>query len=189
MTFDEVYQLVERSSHETAFNRGECEKLWEIAKSLPEDALAVEVGLQFGRSATVIGQAAKENGFRFIGIDNWSEEYSVPAKENIQNVLLGELGLPLEVIVMDSKDAWQELPIARQIDLLHIDGDHSYEGVLSDCLVYLPLVKVGGYACFDDYGHDSLPGVFQAVTEYMSNHGGFEYVGRYGNKLGVFKKI
>ena len=37
------------------------------------------------------------------------------------------------------------------IDLLFIDGDHSYNGVKSDFINYFPLVNSGGFIIFDDY--------------------------------------
>jgi predicted O-methyltransferase YrrM len=37
------------------------------------------------------------------------------------------------------------------IDLLFIDGDHSYKGVTNDFNLYFPLVNSGGYIIFDDY--------------------------------------
>ena len=37
------------------------------------------------------------------------------------------------------------------IDLLFIDGDHTYNGVLGDFELYFPLVNKGGYIIFDDY--------------------------------------
>lgn len=37
-----------------------------------------------------------------------------------------------------------------QIDLLHIDGDHSYEGVSSDFNLYYPKLKSNGYALLHD---------------------------------------
>ena len=36
------------------------------------------------------------------------------------------------------------------IDVLFIDGDHSYEGVKKDFELYEPLVKKGGLICFHD---------------------------------------
>lgn len=39
------------------------------------------------------------------------------------------------------------------IDLLFIDGDHSYEGVSRDIAAWLPYVKPGGVAIF----HDAAP--------------------------------
>jgi len=37
------------------------------------------------------------------------------------------------------------------IDLLFIDGDHSYKGITNDFNLYFPLVNSGGYIIFDDY--------------------------------------
>lgn len=37
------------------------------------------------------------------------------------------------------------------IDLLFIDGDHSYSGITKDFNNYFPLVNKGGYIIFDDY--------------------------------------
>jgi len=37
-----------------------------------------------------------------------------------------------------------------RLDVLFIDGDHSYEGVLADWLLYSPLVKTGGIVAFHD---------------------------------------
>jgi cephalosporin hydroxylase len=39
----------------------------------------------------------------------------------------------------------------KEFDFLFIDGDHSTNGVLLDFKNYSPLVKKGGYICFDDY--------------------------------------
>ena len=37
------------------------------------------------------------------------------------------------------------------IDLLFIDGDHSYKGITTDFNLYFPLVNPNGYIVFDDY--------------------------------------
>ena len=37
------------------------------------------------------------------------------------------------------------------LDILFIDGDHSFDGVISDFNIYSKLVKEGGYIVFDDY--------------------------------------
>ncbi|MHA2127864.1 MAG: O-methyltransferase [Promethearchaeota archaeon] len=42
----------------------------------------------------------------------------------------------------------------RKLDVLFIDGDHSYEGVKKDFEMYKSLVKPGGLICF----HDIVPG-------------------------------
>jgi predicted O-methyltransferase YrrM len=47
----------------------------------------------------------------------------------------------------------------RWIDLLYIDGDHSYEGVLTDLEMYSALVRNGGAVMMDDIDNTtSAPG-------------------------------
>jgi predicted O-methyltransferase YrrM len=47
----------------------------------------------------------------------------------------------------------KELLRENELDLLFIDGDHSYEGVKQDFLSYSPLVRKGGWIAF----HDIIP--------------------------------
>jgi predicted O-methyltransferase YrrM len=49
--------------------------------------------------------------------------------------------------------------VHQSIDLLFIDGDHSYEGVRLDYELYSPLVRTGGAIAF----HDIVPGTEQNV--------------------------
>lgn len=187
-TLDEIYQIVEESSHETAFNRGECEAMYDLAIKLNKDDCIVELGVQFGRSTTVLAEVQKEIGYHFMAIDNWQEEYSNSAKPHVFEQATKH-DWRVDFVVGDSKEEGNKYK-GPNISLIHVDADHSYEAVLADCQAWLSKVKVGGHVLFDDYGHDSLPGVFQAVSEYMeANKEDWEFVGRYGNKLGIFKRI
>jgi cephalosporin hydroxylase len=51
-------------------------------------------------------------------------------------------------------EAVREATNGQEIDVLFIDGDHSYEGVKKDFEMYSPLVKKGGIIAF----HDISPG-------------------------------
>jgi cephalosporin hydroxylase len=55
------------------------------------------------------------------------------------------------------------------INILFIDGDHSYQGVINDFNLYEPLVVKGGYIIFDDY-NDPIhsPEVKYAVDNIIS---------------------
>lgn len=46
----------------------------------------------------------------------------------------------------------------RSLDLLFIDGDHTYEGVSQDYHMYSPLVRVGGIIAFHDIVKTPWPG-------------------------------
>jgi predicted O-methyltransferase YrrM len=191
LDFEEIYQTrVERCSHETAFNKEESKALFDLAMTLPENSTMLEIGIEFGRSTTLLGHVAKENNLIFVAIDSWIGEYGEAAKTHVEQVLLGEWQLPIEILHTTSLLGAYDRQ-GDHFDLVHIDGDHSYESVLIDCTLWLPYIFIGGYACFDDYGHESLPDVYRAVQYWMTNvePGCWELVGRYGNKLGVFRRI
>jgi cephalosporin hydroxylase len=57
-----------------------------------------------------------------------------------------------------------------KVDILFIDGDHSYNGVLNDFKNYSDMVKNGGYIVFDDYMDNIYsPEVNGAVDYIISN--------------------
>lgn len=66
----------------------------------------------------------------------------------------------------------------KKIDILFIDGDHSYNGVLSDFNIYSKYLNNGGYIVFDDY-NDKLnsPEVKIAVDDIVKNLNDYELIG------------
>jgi len=58
--------------------------------------------------------------------------------------------------------------IIDNINILFIDGDHSYQGVINDFSLYHDLVKPGGYIVFDDYNDSQYsPEVNLAVNDIV----------------------
>ena len=51
-------------------------------------------------------------------------------------------------------DAVERLLPSGKLDFLFVDGDHSYEGVRRDFMLYAPIVRPGGLVAF----HDIVPG-------------------------------
>lgn len=71
------------------------------------------------------------------------------------------------------------------MDSVFIDGDHTYEGCLSDIKLWGPIVKNGGIIVFDDYGH-YYPGVIKAVDQFCKlNKLSLEIVNKMGNVMVV----
>lgn len=65
----------------------------------------------------------------------------------------------------------------NEFDFLFIDGDHSRLGVLLDFNNYSPLVKKGGYICFDDYMDNTYsPQVKPTVDEIVGKLNTSEYI-------------
>ncbi len=70
----------------------------------------------------------------------------------------------------DARPDWGDTPI----DVLWIDGDHSYEGAKTDFEDWAPLVKPGGIVAGHDAYRERFPGVLKAWNETIEASGNFE---------------
>ena len=79
------------------------------------------------------------------------------------------------------------LGYTNKIDILFLDGDHSFNAVMADFVMYSDLVNVGGYIIFDDY-NDSVysPEVKQAVDALLPSLVDYEIIGTFKNELGAY---
>ncbi len=129
--------------------------------------VVVEIGSARGRSSCFIGMALKANGQgKLYAIDPhtrtaWNDVDSVDTYGILVNNVR-KLGIENYVeVVRDLSDrvadGWN-----RQIDILFIDGDHSYEGVKRDWSLFSPFVQPFGVVIF----HDTLWSI-RPVAEYQ----------------------
>jgi predicted O-methyltransferase YrrM len=80
----------------------------------------------------------------------------------------------------------QRLLANRAIDLLFIDGDHTYDGVKKDWEMYSPLVRLGGLIVFHDIAgdyDDSRVKLFWDSVKPAHPHR--EYISNPGGKFGI----
>lgn len=91
-----------------------------------------------------------------------SAEIALTAKRNSHRVL-EPYDSKVIWIYKPSVEAALYIPTAT-LDFVYIDGDHTYEGVLSDLKSYYPKVVKGGLVSGHDY---ASPGVSKAVGEFM----------------------
>jgi hypothetical protein len=54
------------------------------------------------------------------------------------------------------------------IDLVYIDGNHSYNWVLADLFLWYPRIKPGGWLAGHDYLNSDFLGVEQAVSQFCA---------------------
>lgn len=66
-----------------------------------------------------------------------------------------------------SVDAVHDIP--DTVDIVYIDGNHSYKNVKEDIELYFPKVRKGGLLIGDDY-QKSYPGVIRAVNETFGDN-------------------
>jgi predicted O-methyltransferase YrrM len=151
--------------------------LLDLIKELGDNSnkTMIEIGSFVGESTILFAQSFKE----VIAIDPFLEGYDDedPTSklfdfDNVYQTYLDRITVysNIQTIVDTSDNAVKEL-VGKQFDFVYIDGLHTYEGVKTDIVNYLPLVKTGGVIGGHDYT-DKIPhlvGVYNAVNEIFGH--------------------
>lgn len=137
----------------------EADWLYNTAKSLPDTATILNIGVEYGKSLACLRSGNPTS--RIVGLDI-----------DTSKALLDGYGCDL--VAVNSTvyfTVWKE-----PLDLVFVDGDHGKAGVLLDAR-FAKWVKVGGYIAFQDcwdwldYSkiHELCPGVNAAVVEWFES--------------------
>ena len=147
----------------------------------------VEIGVWGGKSLLPMGYALKVFGKgKIYGIDPWDNEASLEGVMHESNIAYWshidhngvlkrlmeviqqyELEDNIELIRCSSADA----PPIQDIEILHIDGNHSEVTSYIDVTKWVPLVRKGGWIIFDDMNwfENGVTTTGRAV-EYLNTH-------------------
>lgn len=158
MTQDTDYEALDLKANLGAFSTFDMEILVPEVEKLDPGQVYLEVGVDKGKSLSIARMVAKE-GVEIIGVD-LRDDPKVPDTFFFQ---------------MDSQNEWTPKTVSRKIDVIFIDGDHTYEGCKADIDTWYPFMTKTGVMLFHDCDASS-PGVVQAVHEFAKE-----------NKLEVFE--
>lgn len=128
--------------------------------------LVVEIGLGPGDSTSIFLLAMKATGGKLISIDI---EPKPIAERKIDYLGLRE---HWEFICKPSEEAAREWPSNRLIDLLLIDGLHTYNQIQLEYRLFRPLMHRGGYMLFHD--SETIRGVRKFTNQIRRRHGGVQ---------------
>lgn len=152
---------------------------------LPPNPVYLEIGCYAGGSACLMLQ---KPGIKVISVD-----IGYPIEEEVVRKNVDKLNLLKNPFYYIKADSHQESTvkfvnlITDKVDLLFIDGDHSYQGVKQDFKIWNKIVNPGGIIVFDDY-NDAVhsPEVKIAVDEIVSGVSDeFEIIGTFKNTCGA----
>ncbi len=169
--YEEVKKLVDRV--DGWIGKREAKYLYLLAKEGAKKGTIVEIGSWKGKTTTLLAKASQAvQGNKVYAIDphkggpdqekSGYKEMNTEAefRKNIREAGLDDIVIPM---VMTSEKAAKEWN--KPIGLLWIDGDHSYEAVTKDFLLWLPhLSQTGIIALHDTY---SWEGPRRVVEEYL----------------------
>lgn len=136
----------------------------------------VEIGVYKGSSLFSFAEVLEKIGGKITGIDPWSFEMSKndiePRSKDYEEYFYNQLLKGQETFetiynsvcnIVENNDLSKTITLIRKpseevfidfenesIDIIHIDGNHNELNASRDILLYLPLVKKGGYIMMDD---------------------------------------
>jgi cephalosporin hydroxylase len=152
----------------------------------------VELGVKQGESYFSFCQSAAENkiNVRCYGVDSWLGDIQTgeldPEIQREVEAYNGRYSSFSELKPTLFAEALKDFPDAT-IDLLHIDGTHTYGDVKTDFESWLPKLSPGGIILFHDVMlRDHGFGVWKLWEEITRGHDSFLF--EFGCGLGVWKK-
>ncbi len=163
-----------------------------VAAQKPE--LLVELGTQGGLSYFAFCQSVQENDLSTTcyAVDTWEgEEHTGKYDEStwelvsdVNRLSYSGFSYLMRMYFKEALDHFED----ESIDLLHIDGLHTYDAVAEDFTTWYPKVKPGGIILFHDIKARMKDfGVWRFWDELMDEHEqAFEF--RHGFGLGVLRK-
>lgn len=137
--------------------------LYTVARFLPARA-AVEIGTDDGSSTMALLLGVAQVGGRLVSVD--------PAACPTAHLRVDTAGFAghwehLQARSVDVVDRFAD----ESLDLVLIDGDHSYEGVCADWLAYERKVRLGGMILLHDkLNTRDFPGIARLINEGIHPH-------------------
>ncbi len=148
MEFEEIYKQVENLKG--WMPKKDCEMLWQYTKDL-KNTFILEIGCFMGRSTKTMALSSPTS--EIVSIDPFLTVHPSSGESDPRHVE-SELkktmrGLNWRLIRKKSQNVGKTWN--RQIDFLHIDGNHCIKSLEKDIKLFVPYVKKGGYIFFHDY--------------------------------------
>jgi cephalosporin hydroxylase len=191
-TFEEVFAITDKVSGRAAFDVDECRAYYMILRELQRSSTVLEIGLQFGRSTSIVAQLQTPIGFSYVGIDPFIDP---PEAQEVWFRLADRLRFAACVCPTKTAELSEEQRrevIGNVISVALVDGDHTAEGVGVDCDFVMPRIEPGGYLLFHDYGSNaSWIQVKPTALSKIQEHGGeaaWKELPQVG-QLGIFKRL
>ena len=144
------YEELEANAFPGQFSRYDMEVLVPEVEKIKPEGIYLEIGTDRGRSLS-IARKVSHPSVEIVGVDI-QDNPKVPGTKFIKSASCA------------ASLSWKHF-----IDVLFIDGDHSYLGCFIDIQSWYLLVREGGVMLFHDCDETS-PGVMRAVAEFVDTH-------------------
>ena len=145
----------------------------------------VEIGSWKGRSTAWLAAGARLSGARVVAVDPHTGSREDPDAATLAefhaNLARAGVAGHVEPLVMTSAEAARAFD--APIELLFIDGDHTYDAVRLDADLWLPKLVEGGTVMFHDVGTAGYSGPRRVFRDSICWSSRFEGIARVGSMV------
>lgn len=166
--------------------------LYTLAQGVYENGLIVEIGAEYGMSASLFCKGAHES-VDIWSIDLFPGDLFDKHRSNLREAGFGDRSQQFKGDSVQVEKNWGG---HRTIDLLFIDGDHSYNGCKRDIDAWVKHVAVDGVVAFHDCAcqtnlnpHPLHFEVTRAVSEWFAATAGNWMMSGMVDSIMTFKRV
>ncbi|MDP2009238.1 MAG: class I SAM-dependent methyltransferase [Phenylobacterium sp.] len=135
----------------------------------PIQGALAEIGTFLGKTFIGLALAAKP-GEHVVGLDIFEADVGEKLVASLRRVLPGDRASHVRVAKRDSTTVtpaeWMRL-LGSPARFVHIDGDHTYEAVLSDIQLATTFLADGAIVVLDDFMHEWYPDVSEGIIDAL----------------------
>jgi len=137
------------------------------AMELPAGFVACEIGSYLGASTCFLGVAASRQGGRVHCLDTWDNRAmgTEQARQTYREFRANTRAFRDWLVEHRGESLQHAEAVPAGLDLLFIDGDHSYEAVKADLAAFAPKLKPGGVLLLHDFTYAEVE---RAAAEYLA---------------------
>lgn len=164
--------------------------LYQVAAGLPENAIIVDIGTYFGRSACAFALGCLESGARVITIDHFRgnpENVQKPAYMYVTDQI-GRMGKDVKdrvkIIPVEAIEFGERFP--KKAHVVYIDNEHGFNTVVNTFSAWYRNVIKGGHILFHDSFNTGWNEVVEAIN-YISENWPMEDAG-HADSIRHFRK-
>jgi MMP 1-O-methyltransferase len=145
----------------------------------------VEIGSWKGRSTVWLAHGARRARARVIAIDPHVSSREDPRAKTLEafrtNIARAGVEQDVEIMVMTAAAAARAL--RGDVELLFVDGDHSFAGALADARTWLPRLVDSGTVMFHDVATSGYSGPRRVFQTMICRNHHFHRVRRVGSMM------
>lgn len=140
--------------------------LEKLAKEVKPGGHILEIGALYGGTTVILAKSSPQSRITSIDEFSWTPEgYPTPSKEKMLADLKAEGVFNVDVIDQASEIVAPQWD--KDVDLLFVDGGHSYQYIYGDLMNFAAYAQV--VACHD-YGNPLWESVTQAIDDFIFTH-------------------